>query len=478
MNILHVSAECYPFVKVGGLADVVGSLPREIKRLRNADVRVALPLYKIIIDKYGEQMTHLLDFKITVGRKKNVYVGVKTLKHQNIDYYFIDNLFSFGSRDQIYNYGDESERFAFFQLAVLEALPRLGFIPDIVHVHDWHTAMIPVLLRTKYKDLGAKTVLTIHNLAYQGVFPLLDHGFFGIEYDPAFEFEGFLNFLKAGIVTADLVTTVSETYAREILTDYYGYGLQRLLKARGTQLVGILNGISYTDFDPKTDPLIKRNYTCQDYRAGKQENKLELQDVTRFEFPADKPLIGFISRLVNQKGIDLIRRVFDEMLAVDDFYFMVLGDGEQEYHDYFLGLMGRFPERVYVKIGYDNPLAHKIYAASDIFLMPSKFEPCGLSQMIALKYGSIPIVRETGGLLDTVEPFNEYELTGNGFSFTHFNAHDMMHVIRYALTVHRLPEAWDGLVKNAMAADFSWTRSAKKYRKAYRSILPGRQKEE
>ncbi|NLZ61196.1 MAG: glycogen synthase, partial [Acholeplasmataceae bacterium] len=404
MNVLHVSSECYPFVKVGGLADVVGSLPLEIKRLRNVDVRVALPLYKTIIDRYQDQLEDLLNFTIDLGAKKNVYVGVKTLKFKGVDFYFIDNLLLFGSREQVYDYGDEAERFAFFQLAVLESLSRIPFQPDIIHVHDWHTAMIPLLLKTKYSGtLKAKSVLTIHNLAYQGVFPLSEVSAFGIDSNPAYEFEGFLNYLKSGIVSSDLVTTVSETYAREILTDYYGYGLQRLLRSRGKQFIGILNGISYHDFNPSTDKLIRHNYDIETYQDGKQKNKAALQDLTGFEFPLDKPLLALVSRLVSQKGMDLIKRIFDEMLAIDDFYFIVLGSGEVEYQDYFLGLMGRFPERVFVKIGYDDKLAHQIYAASDMFLMPSKFEPCGLSQMISLRYGTIPIVRETGGLIDTVQ---------------------------------------------------------------------------
>lgn len=478
VNVLHVSSECYPFVKVGGLADVVGSLPHELKRLRNADVRVILPLYKTVIDRYGSELQELANFKIDLGTKKNVYVGIKTIRFQNLDFYFIDNLLYFGSREQVYDYGDEAERFAYFQLAVCESLPKIPFIPDIIHVHDWHTAMIPLLVKNKYQaTLRARTVLTIHNLAYQGIFPLSEARIFGIDNDPTYEFEGFLNFLKAGILAADLVTTVSETYAREILTDYYGYGLQRVLRSRGKRFIGILNGISYRDFDPGNDKLIKCNYTSDNFIEGKQNNKKALQDQIGFDFPSDKPLIGFVSRLVSQKGLDLVKRIFDEMLASDDFYFIVLGSGEHEYQEFLLGLMGRFPDRVCVKIGYDEKLAHQIYASSDMFLMPSKFEPCGLSQMIALRYGSIPIVRETGGLIDTIQPFNEYELTGNGFSFTHFNAHDMMHVIRYALTVFRIKEAWNAIVKRAMAADFSWVQSAKKYKKAYRLLMPNTKKE-
>ncbi|MBN2505028.1 MAG: glycosyltransferase, partial [Bacilli bacterium] len=268
----------------------------------------------------------------------------------------------------------------------------------------------------------------------------------------------------------DMLTTVSTTYAREILTDYYGYGMQRLLQDRFTSLVGITNGISYKEFDPQTDKLIETNYSFSNYREGKQQNKLALARKMQVDYPLEKPLIGIVSRLVNQKGFDLVKRVFDEMLESEDFYLVVLGDGETEYVDYFLDLEKRFPEHVRVKIGYDNKLAHLIYAASDMFLMPSKFEPCGLGQLIALRYGSIPIVRETGGLVDTVQPFNEYDQTGNGFSFTHFNAHDMMHVIRYAISTYHVPEAWDLLVKAAMEANYSWRESAKTYKKLYKRL--------
>ncbi|NLF48931.1 MAG: glycogen synthase [Acholeplasmataceae bacterium] len=472
MNVLHVSAECFPFIKVGGLADVVGSLPSEVKRLRNADVRIIIPKHKAILTKYQSQLSHLANFTIEVGRKKNVYVGIDTLKHGNVTVYFVDNLFYFGSRDQVYNFGDESERFAYFQLAVLEALPYIDFKPDIIHVHDWHTGMIPLLVKLTYGEHPfPKTVMTIHNLAYQGIFPLNDYNYFKIPYDSRFEFEGNLNFLKSGIESADLVTTVSRTYAKEILTDYYGYGLQRLLRLKGDGLQGILNGIDYKEFNPVSDRFIKKNYSIDTYLDAKAVNRKDLSRSFQMNFSLGIPIIAMVTRLVSQKGIDLIQRVFDEMLLQDDFYFIVLGDGEKEYVDYLLGLKERFPKKVALSIGYDNKLAHKIYAGADLFLMPSKFEPCGLSQMIALRYGTIPIVRETGGLADTVEAFNEYEQTGNGFSFTHFNAHDMMHVIRYACNIYRVPQAWDLLVKNAMKDDFSWTQSAKLYRQAYRQLM-------
>ena len=472
-NVLHVSAECSPFVKIGGLADVVGSLPNEIKRLKGNDVRVILPFYKSIPKKYKDQTEDVLNFKFDFEFEEQ-YVGVKSLKRGNILYYFIDNEFYFGSRDNVYNYGDEFKRFAYFQLAVLESLKHLDFPVDIIHVHDWHTAMIPLLLEKKYKSLKVKTVLSLHNMAYQGVFPLQDYKLFNIDYDTRFEFEGNLNFLKTGIVSADVITTVSPNYAQEILTDYYGYGMQNLLKQRGSDVIGVLNGVDYNEFSPENDKLIPKKFSLEDYKLGKLENKKALFKRLAIDFPLDRPVISLISRLVNQKGIDLIERVFDEMLEADDFSFILLGNGEASYENYFKELEIKFPTKVKTYIGYSNELAHLIYAASDMFLMPSKFEPCGLGQIIALKYGTIPIVRETGGLVDTIEPYNEYEKSGNGFSFANFNAHDMMHVIRYALHIYKSDKSnWNRLINNAMSSDFSWKKSALIYKGIYKDLMRG-----
>ena len=473
LNVLHVSAECSPFVKIGGLADVVGSLPNEIKRLKGVDVRVILPFYKSIPKKYKDKIVDVANFKFDFEFEE-LYVGIKVLKRGNIIYYFIDNNFYFGSRDNVYNYGDEFKRFAYFQLAVLESLKYLDFDVDIIHVHDWHTAMIPLLLEKKYKSLKIKTVLSLHNLAYQGVFPLQDYRLFNMEYDTRFEFEGNLNFLKSGIVTADVITTVSPHYAQEILTDYYGYGMQNLLKQRGSDVIGVLNGIDYNEFNPLKDKFLTKKYSLEDYQVGKLENKKALFNKLKIDFPVERPVVSLISRLVNQKGIDLIERVFEEMLAVDDFSFIILGSGEASYENYFKDLEVKFPNKVKAYIGYSNELAHLIYAASDMFLMPSKFEPCGLGQIIALKYGTIPIVRETGGLVDTIEAYNEYEKKGNGFSFSNFNAHDMMHVIRYAIHIYKENKAdWQKLIENAMNSDYSWRRSAIVYKNIYRDISKG-----
>jgi starch synthase len=471
-NYLHVSAECTPFVKIGGLADVVGTLPGEIKRLRGSEVRVFLPFYKAIPNKYKKNAEDVLNFTIPFGDDKECYVGIKQLKRSNILYYFVDNDFYFGSRENVYNYADESKRFAFYQLAVLEAIKKLELKPDVIHVHDWHTAMIPLLLKIKYKDIEAKTVLTIHNLAYQGIFPLEDFGLFNIRYDSKLEYEGFMNYLKAGIVCADKITTVSKTYAEEILTDYFGYGMQSLLKQRESDLVGILNGIDYKEFNPEHDKLIHKKFDIDTVEAGKLANKKALFKELDVEFDVEKATVGVVSRLVSQKGIDLIKRVFDEMLEIDDFNFVVLGSGNKEYEDYFKGLEARFPNKVKIYVGYSNRLAHMIYAGCDVFLMPSKFEPCGLGQIIALKYGTIPIVRETGGLVDTIKPYNEYDKLGNGFSFANFNAHDMMHVLRYAMHLYyHNPKSWRILMRHAMESDFSWSQSAKAYKNVYKEAL-------
>lgn len=471
IKVLHVSAECSPYVKIGGLADVVGSLPNEVKRLRGSDVRVILPFYKSIPKKYRDKAEDVASFKFDFEFEEQ-YVGVKSLKKGNILYYFIDNEFYFGSRDNVYNYGDENKRFAYFQLAVLASLKHIDFIPDVIHVHDWHTAMIPLLLKNKYRNYKIKTVLSLHNLAYQGVFPLQDYQLFNMEYDSKFEFDGHLNFLKSGIVCADIITTVSPNYAQEILTDYYGYGMQNLLKQRGSDVIGILNGVDYNEFSPEKDKLINYNFSVEDFKIGKRKNKEALFKAMKVDFDLERPVISLISRLVNQKGIDLIQRVFQEMLINDDFTFILLGSGEDIYEDYFRNLEIAFPDKVKVHLGYSNKLAHMIYAGSDMFLMPSKFEPCGLGQIISLKYGTIPIVRETGGLVDTIEPFNEYEKKGNGFSFANFNAHDMMHTIRYALHIYETDKlVWHKIITNAMNSDFSWEKSAKAYKDVYKDVL-------
>ncbi|MFH0993443.1 MAG: glycogen synthase, partial [bacterium] len=447
-------------------------LPQALKRLRNCEVRVLLPNYLTIPAKFRKQMTQLTTFIVEIGTKQAVYAGLLTIKRGSVRYYFIDNEYYF-FRDRVYDFGDEAERFAFFQKAAIAAIPFLDFVPDVIHVHDWHAAMIPLLLRVQHPEYASiKTILTIHNLAYQGIFPADDHRLFNLDYDSRFEFEGRLNFLKCGIVTADLVTTVSKTYAAEIMTDYYGYGMQRLLQGRAASLQGIMNGIAFKDFDPMTDGKIPQNYGQADVGAGKRACKAGLFAVLGVDFALDRPCVGIVSRLVGQKGFDLIKRILVEMLETDDFSLVVLGDGEKQYNEFFRETAAAWPRKLHAVIGYNDALARKIYAGCDLFLMPSKFEPCGLGQLIALRYGTLPLVRETGGLADSVKAFNEFSDEGTGFSFTNYNAHDMMHVLRYAFSIYSNNRpAWDRMVQRAMAADFSWEASARIYKKTYQKLM-------
>lgn len=472
MKILFVAAECSPFVKVGGLADVIGSLPQALRKRRNVELKVIIPLYRSIPESFRAAMRPAGRFYLELGARKRVFVGLKSLRHDGIDYVFVDSPEFFRTRKNTYGEPDDALRFTYFQKAAVEALDLLDFQPDVIHVHDWHTAMIPLLLKTKYeRHRFVRSVLTIHNLAYQGIFPIQQYLPFNMDFDYRFEFDGYLNFLKAGIVSADVVTTVSPTYAKEILTDYFGYGMQKLLKLRGDSLKGILNGLSYEEFAPQTDKLIAKTYDIDTFNEGKLANKEALYRRLNAAFETSPMLIGMVTRLVAQKGLDLVKRVFDEILTYDNVKFVVLGDGDPEYVQFFKDLAVRHEQKMRIVVGYDNQLAHLIYAASDLFLMPSKFEPCGLGQLIALKYGALPLVRETGGLVDTVKPYNEFDKTGNGFSFSHYNAHDMMHVIRYALSVHQNdPFAWDTLVRRAMREDFSWHRSAQEYADLYKQL--------
>ncbi len=471
MNILFASSECYPFIKVGGLADVVGALPKYLHHYRH-DARVILPKYQNIPDVYVEKMVKIMDGTVLIDWRKQK-MGVYELKYNGVIYYFVDNEFYFGTRDRIYDYADEAERFAFFQKAILEFLKKSDFKVDIIHANDWHTGMLPHLVKSIYREdfPNTKVVYTIHNIAYQGIFPLDCFKMFNVEMDSIFEFEGMLNFLKAGIAEADLVTTVSETYAKEILDDYYGFGMQRLLKLRENDLKGIINGVDYKVYNPETDKMIAFNYNFDNFNEGKLKNKEALYKKLGIDFYLDSPLISVVSRLVNQKGFDLLMPVIDEILTEFNVKLVVLGAGEEKYEKFFKTLEAKYPWKVKTYIGYSEELAHLVYAASDLFLMPSKFEPCGIGQLIALRYGTLPIVRETGGLKDSVIPYNEYELKGNGFSFTNYNAHDMMYVIKYALRIYRFKIHWNELVKEAMSSDYSWLSSAKKYSDLYRKLM-------
>ena len=475
MKVLFAVSECGPFVKTGGLADVAGSLPKELKML-GTDVRIMLPKYGTIAQKFKSEMKKVKEFTVSVGWR-NQYCGIEELEYQGITYYFIDNKYYF-NRDRLYGYFDDGERFAYFNRAVLEALAQLDFFPDVLHCHDWHTAMIPYLLRVEYykrKNFGLiRTVFTIHNLQFQGIFPketLRDLLGLGDEFfrPDQLEFYGNINFMKGALVAADKITTVSPSYKNEIETPTFGEKLDGLLRARGEDLIGILNGIDEDFYDPKSDLLIDKPYDYHDF-SGKAANKTAIQQLFQLPEKEHIPLIVMVSRLTKQKGLDLIQRVLHEILQ-DEVQVVILGSGDYEFEHFLWHTAQQFPEKMNVYLGFNEGLAHRLYAAADLFLMPSLFEPCGLGQLIAMKYGAVPIVREIGGLNDTVTAWNEYTKEGNGFTFSNFNAHDMLYTIRRAVSFYQNQEDWPEIVKNAMRMDYSWAQSAFQYNQLYADLV-------
>ncbi len=474
-RILFVASEGVPFIKTGGLADVVGSLPKCIDR-EYFDVRVMLPRYTCMKQEWKDRLEYITHFYLDFNWR-SVYVGVLGAVVDGIQYYFIDNEGYFGGPKP---YSDdpkwEIERYAFFSKAALSALPLLGFQPQVVHCHDWQTGLVPVYLKERFHEgdffRDMKSVITIHNLKFQGKWDTktvqsitgLPEYYFTPDKLEAFKDA---NLLKGGMVYADAITTVSETYADEIKTAFYGEKLEGLLQARSGDLRGIVNGIDYEEFNPETDPNLLYPYNAVNFRKEKSRNKKQLQEQLGLRVDEKKMMIGLISRLTDQKGLDLIACVMDE-LCQDDIQFVVLGTGEEKYENMFRHFDWKYGDKVSAHIYYSDELAHRIYAACDAFLMPSLFEPCGLSQLISLRYGTLPIVRETGGLKDTVEPYNEYENKGNGFRFTNYNAHEMLGIIRYAEHIYYdRKREWNKLVDRAMATDFSWQVSAGKYQEMY-----------
>ena len=476
MKILFAASECVPFIKTGGLADVVGALSPVLKE-RGHDVRVILPLYSAIPDKYTSQMKLECEFEVELCWRKQ-YCGIKSLEYQGVTFYFVDNYFYFG-RSYIYGLGgDEYERYGFFSRAVIDALTHLNFQPDVIHCHDWQTGMVPALLKIQYAHFpfyhNIKTVYTIHNLQYQGVFPIkavqdtlgLGDSLFTPD---KLECYGCANYMKAGLVYADELTTVSPSYADEIQTAFYGERLDGLLRARKDQLMGILNGIDIYDYDPAKDPQIYFNYDPY-HLGGKEKCKAELQKELGLNVDASAPLVGIISRLSNQKGFDLIECVIRELMGTG-IQLVVLGMGEAKYTNLFSWAESEYPGRLAARFAMNHQLAHRIYAGSDMFLMPSQFEPCGLSQMIAMRYGSVPIVRETGGLRDTVLSYNKFTDEGNGFTFFNYNAHDMLHTVRRAVHYYKHNrEVWYKLIVRGMTGDYSWYSSAGKYLELYERL--------
>ncbi|MCD8082434.1 MAG: glycogen synthase GlgA [Clostridiales bacterium] len=473
-NILFVASEAVPFIKTGGLADVVGSLPKCFDR-ENYDVRVMIPKYLCIKEKWREGMTYVNHFYMDyLGQSR--YVGIMQYEYEGVTFYFIDNESYFGGEKPYAGGLWDLEKFSFFCNAALSALPVIGFRPDLIHCHDWQTGLIPVYLKDGFQGgeffRGIKSVITIHNLKFQGVwdvktiqnFSMLPDYYFTPDKLEAYK-DG--NMLKGGIVFADAVTTVSQTYADEIKTPFYGDGLDGLMRARANSLRGIVNGIDYDVFNPATDTMIAQTYDAKNFRKEKGKNKKDLQAQLGLPVDERKFTIGIVSRLTDQKGFDLIQSVMDELCS-DDVQLIVLGTGDEKYENMFRHYDWKYHDRVSAQIYYSDELSHKIYAGCDAFLMPSLFEPCGLSQLMALRYGTVPIVRETGGLKDTVEPYNEYESKGTGFSFANYNAQEMLDTVRYAKYVYYdKKREWNKIIDRAMAADFSWQASAKKYQEMY-----------
>lgn len=474
-KILFAASEGVPFIKTGGLADVVGSLPKCIDK-RYFDVRVILPKYSCMKQEMKDKLKYRAHFYMDFNWK-NVYVGILEAEVDGVQYYFIDNEDYF---TDFKPYGEnalwEIEKFAFFSKAVLSALPMLDFRPDVIHCHDWQTGLIPVYLNERFQGneffRGIKTVMTIHNLKFQGKWNIKDvMSITGLPeyYFTSDKLEAYkdANLLKGGLVFADAITTVSNTYAEEIKTDFYGEGLNGLLCARSGDLRGIVNGIDYDEFNPDTDAYITTHYNVDNFRKMKIKNKRALQEELGLDHNDKAMLIGIVSRLTDQKGFDLIAYVMDE-LCQDNIQLVILGTGEERYENMFRHFDWKYNGKVSANIYYSEALSHKIYASCDAFLMPSLFEPCGLSQLMSLRYGTVPIVRETGGLKDTVWPYNEFEGTGTGFSFANYNAHEMLAAIRYAERIYYDQKRdWNKIVERGMKADFSWNVSAKKYQEMY-----------
>ncbi|MGN0341336.1 MAG: glycogen synthase GlgA [Roseburia sp.] len=477
-KILFVTSEAVPYIKTGGLADVTGSLPKYFDP-EKYDVRVILPKYVCMKEQDKKKLHHEFHFYVNLGWRKQ-YVGILSAKNDGITYYFVDNEFYFAGDQPYHHIYEDVEKFAFFSKAVLEALPRLSYRPDILHCHDWQTALVPVYLEQLYKAdpfyQHIKTVFTIHNLQFQGRFHLravsditgLPESLFRPDKLEAY---GEANYLKGGIVYADAVTTVSPTYAKDILTPEGGEGLDGVLRSHAYKLTGILNGIDNHVYDPATDPYIPCNYGENDLIAGKEVNKKALLQKMGLPYDPDCLVVGMVSRITEQKGYALVNYMMEELLSGGKIKLIVLGTGEERYENMLKHYEWRYPEVLKANITYSEELAHSIYAGADALLMPSQFEPCGLSQLMSMRYGTVPIVRETGGLKDTVIPYNEYKKTGTGFSFATYNAHDMRNVIYYAHQIYSSDkESWYGIMRRGMEQDFSWNHLARAYEKLYESL--------
>lgn len=475
MKILFVGAEAVPFISTGGLGDVLGSLPQAISSADpSCDVRVVLPLYKKIKEKYYNDLEYVGNTTVELSWRKQ-YCGVFKYELGGVTYYFLDNEYYF-KRDSVYGDFDDAERFAFFGKAALDMMPLIDFYPDILNANDWQSAMSVIYLKRKYQDKNyykdIKTVYTIHNIDYQGIYSMSIIGdVFGLDFNAdgsIVEYNGNINLTKGALVCTDKISTVSQRYADEIQTEFYSSGLHYILHLYSEKLCGIVNGIDVDYYNAKTDKVIAKNFSAKDM-TGKLACKMELQEMCGLAQRADVPVVSMISRLASHKGFDLVKFILPEILDLG-VQFVLLGTGEYELEEYFRNIQYQYPDQVKVFLEFNKDLSKKIYAGSDIFLMPSKSEPCGLSQMIASRYGTIPVVRETGGLFDTIKAYNMYNGEGNGFTFANYNAHEMKDAVARAVELFKDKDAWAGLVDNVLAVDFSWNASAKKYLEMYRGL--------
>ena len=478
-RVLFAIFEAEPFLKTGGLGDVGGALPPVVKKA-GCEIRVIMPKFGVIDEKYKAKMKHETDFYLDLGWRR-LYCGIEKMTYKGVVYYFVDNEYYF-RRDSAYGYYDDGERIAFFSKAVTECIQYLpDFKCDIIHCNDWHTALVPVFLREFYQGIPEyeriKTIFTVHNLKFQGVYSKFVLGdVLGLHRIPAaadqLSFgDDAINYMKGALCYSDILTTVSPTYSWEIRNAYFGEHLEDIFNRRSDVLYGILNGVDYGLYDPSVDKSIVENYDLSSLEK-KKACKQAVQKELGLEVDPDIPLVVMVSRLTEQKGLDLIRPILDEFLD-ERVQFAVLGVGDTEYEDLLRNKAEERPEKMAACLGFNGTLSHALYAAGDMFLMPSKFEPCGLSQMIAMRYGNLPIVRETGGLKDSVTPYNKYTGEGTGFSFANYNAHELLYTLKEAIRIYaEEPEAWHKLIENAMTADFSWGNSAQKYMDLYRSICP------
>ena len=473
-SVLIVASEANPFVGTGGLADVIGSLPKSIAKNEEFDIRVVLPLYKNFSSKYRNELRFLGNFNVPLSWR-NQYCGLFTYKMDGVTYYFLDNEYYF-LRDSLYGFYDDGERFAFFSKAALVMMQFLDFYPEVLHAHDWQSALSVIYLKTIYKNTYGfdhiKAMFTIHNIEYQGKYGKEILGdLFGLdnEYLSVVEYDNCINLMKGAMVCADKVSTVSPSYASEIKYDYFSHGLSSITNALDYKTVGILNGIDEGLYNPKTDDCLFKNYSLRGM-TGKAVCKAELQKMLGLPIKEDVPMVAMISRLVGHKGLDLVKAIVHELLS-ENVQLVILGKGETQYEEFFTEIANEYQGKCRAIIAYNKDLSSKIYSGADIFLMPSKQEPCGLSQMIASKYGTVSVVRKTGGLADSIIDYNLDNKKGNGFVFENYNAHEMLYVLKDAMYKYHDKETWTKIIKNAMKTDFSWAKSAKEYESIYKQLI-------